>query len=250
MIDSSQGPSVPPPILAVENGTATYGPVRAFTDISLSIAPGELAVILGANGAGKSSFLHSIAGVGPQFAGKVLYAGRDISSWSPEKRCSEGIALVPEGRRLYPALTVRENLRVGAITVRGRKAFMERLDFVQQIFPIVTERSGEPAGNLSGGQQQQVAIARALMSDPKVLLLDEPSLGLAPTMVERLFESIEQLRKAGKTMLLVEQNVTLGLGVADYAYLLTNGRITQSGTPSALGTAEQLAESYFGLGEV
>jgi branched-chain amino acid transport system ATP-binding protein len=241
------GDGSPPPVLETLELEASYGSIRALHGISVTVRAGEIVVILGANGAGKSTALRAIAGVGAKTTGRVLLNGVDISKWAPDRRVRGGIALVPEGRRLFPSLSVADHLRVGGVGCQDRHARAKWAAEVEELFPILRDRRSELAGNLSGGQQQQVAIARALMSDPRLLLLDEPSLGLSPGMVERVFDSITALRERGTTMLLVEQNVTDALAIADRAYVLTNGRVTQQGAVSEFGAVDELVGNYFGM---
>ncbi|MFG1955757.1 ABC transporter ATP-binding protein [Micromonospora sp. NPDC048830] len=233
--------------LCVDNLDASYGAVRALRRVSLTVAHGELVAVLGPNGAGKSTLLRAIAGVGASTTGDMSFEGRNIRTWSAERRVREGIAMVPEGRRLFGSMSVADNVRLGGVTCKdqSRRAAIEAE--IEKLFPVVMQQWSSTAGELSGGQQQQVAIARALMSDPRVLLLDEPSLGLSPAVAEDVFSAVDELRRRGTTVVLVEQNVTRSLELADRAYVLTSGRVAQSGRPDELGGHEQLAASYFGM---
>jgi branched-chain amino acid transport system ATP-binding protein len=229
--------AVEPPLLRLEDLSVHYGPVRA----------GEIATLLGANGAGKSSTLNSIAGLAPRSHGRIVFEGQDITALSTEMTVRRGLSLVPEGRRLFQNMTVRENLRLGA-ALYSDGAFAATLSEFIDLFPIIERRSDALAGLLSGGEQQQVAIARGLLSRPKLLLLDEPSLGLAPIFVGKVFEIIEELRRRGVTILLVEQNVERAMKVADHAYVLGSGRLEIAGAVDELA-AEEIEMAYLGIGK-
>ncbi len=234
-------------MLEVENLDVRYGAVQAVHGISLKVEEGELVTLLGANGAGKSSTLMTIAGARPAAAGRVYLAGVDVTSASPERMVRLGVATVPETRDVFPDLTVAENLRLGAFihrrdaekSERDRRAMLER-------FPILGERAGQAAGTLSGGEQQMLVIARAMMSRPRVLLLDEPSLGLAPVVVDQVFDMIQSLKAEGLTILLVEQNARKGLAVADRAYVMRLGQIEAEGTAKDIADATELKSLYLG----
>lgn len=234
-------------MLEVENLAVSYGAVQAVRGISLNVGEGELVTLLGANGAGKSSTLMTIAGAHPAAAGRVNLAGVDVTSASPERMVRLGVATVPETRDVFPDLTVAENLRLGAfihrrnaeISNRDRRAMLER-------FPILGERADQAAGTLSGGEQQMLVIARALMSRPRVLLLDEPSLGLAPVIVDQVFAMIRSLKAEGLTILLVEQNAKKGLAVADRAYVMRLGVIEAEGPAREIADATELKSLYLG----
>jgi branched-chain amino acid transport system ATP-binding protein len=237
------------PLLSVEDLAVAYGPVRALRGVSLEVRRGEVVAVLGPNGAGKSTLLRAIAGVVPPASGRVVHAGERIDGLSPEDVVRRGIALVPEGRMVFPGLTVRENLLVGAISRRDAAGIAEDLEGILGMFPVLGERAGQLAGTLSGGEQQMLAIGRALMSRPSLLLLDEPSLGLAPIVVDRVFELIAGLRERGVTVLLVEQNVHRALELADRGYVLAVGRVALSGTGEELRGAEGgLHRAYLGIG--
>jgi branched-chain amino acid transport system ATP-binding protein len=235
------------PLLRLERLSVFYGPVRAVEDLTLSVDQGEIATLLGANGAGKSSTLNAIAGLAPRSRGQVIFAGDDITTVSTEMTVRRGLSLVPEGRRLFQNMTVRENLRLGA-ALFSEETFAATLAEFIDLFPIIARRSDALAGLLSGGEQQQVAIARALLSRPKLLLLDEPSLGLAPIFVGRVFEIIEELRRRGVTILLVEQNVERAMKIADHAYVLGSGRHEVAGAVSELA-ADEIEMAYLGIGK-
>jgi branched-chain amino acid transport system ATP-binding protein len=234
------------PLLVVEGLTVAYGSVIAVRDVSLDVAAGEIVTVLGPNGAGKTTLLRTVAGALRPQAGSVAFEGRRVNGLAPEDVVRLGIALVPEGRHVFHALSVQENLAVGAISRRDRDAIREDVERLLDRFPILRERSGQMAGTLSGGEQQQLAIARALMSRPRMLLLDEPSLGLAPIFVDRIFELIGELRSQGVTILLVEQNVHRALEVADRAYVLSVGRLVASGATDTLLEGE-LERAYLGI---
>ncbi len=234
-------------MLEVDNLDVRYGAVQAVRGISLTVGEGELVTLLGANGAGKSSTLMTIAGARPAAAGRIGLSGEDVTTASPERMVRLGVATVPETRDVFPDLTVSENLRLGAfIHRRDAGGVAERLDGLLQRFPILAERAGQAAGTLSGGEQQMLVIARALMSRPKVLLLDEPSLGLAPVIVDRVFAMIEALKADGLTILLVEQNARKGLAVADRAYVMRLGRIEAEGAADEIAEATELRSLYLG----
>ena len=232
-------------LLELREITVRYGQTVAVRDLSLEVQAGEIVTLLGANGAGKSSTLNAIVGLAPVVAGRIVVDGADITSRPPEAVIRHGIALVPEGRHVFANLTAAENLRLGGATA-ARADFDDRLAEVLELFPVVKERLDSKAGLFSGGEQQQLAIARALMAGPRLLLLDEPSLGLAPIMVARVFDLIERLRERGVTCLLVEQNVERALDVADRAYVLSTGTLDVSGDADSLGS-RRIEEAYLGI---
>jgi branched-chain amino acid transport system ATP-binding protein len=234
------------PLLVVEGLTVAYGSVIAVRDVSLDVAAGEIVTVLGPNGAGKTTLLRTVAGALRPQAGSIAFEDRRVNGLAPEDVVRLGIALVPEGRHVFHALSVQENLAVGAISRRDRDAIRQDVERLLDRFPILRERSGQMAGTLSGGEQQQLAIARALMSRPRMVLLDEPSLGLAPIFVDRIFELIRELRSQGVTILLVEQNVHRALEVADRAYVLSVGRLVASGATDTLLEGE-LERAYLGI---
>jgi branched-chain amino acid transport system ATP-binding protein len=233
------------PLLRLEDLSVFYGPVRAVESLTLAVAAGEIATLLGANGAGKSSTLNAIAGLAPRSRGRIFFEGKDITALSTEMTVRRGLSLVPEGRRLFQNMTVRENLRLGA-ALFSDEAFAATLKELLDLFPIIERRSDSLAGLLSGGEQQQVAIARALLSRPRLLLLDEPSLGLAPIFVGRVFEIIAELRRRGVTILIVEQNVERAMKIADHAYVLGSGRLEVAGPVSELA-AHEIELAYLGI---
>lgn len=235
-------------MLEINNLQVNYGPVIAVKKVDLFVNQGETVVLLGANGAGKSSTLLSIAGVANKLLGKVEFSGKDISKSSPEKILTLGIATVPENRDIFPDLSVKENLVLGGYINRKKNNILQdTIEEVYNLFPILSERNSQVAGTLSGGEQQMLAIGRALMSKPKILLLDEPSLGLAPTIVEKIYEHIEQLKKdTNLTILLVEQHAMKALSIADRVYFLRLGEIVSSGKASDLKEKTDFKKIYFG----
>jgi branched-chain amino acid transport system ATP-binding protein len=231
-------------MLAVENLVMRYGPVEALRGISFNVGQGEIVALLGANGAGKSTTLAAIAGLLKPTSGTVTYHGRPVSGLPPETLSRQGISLVPEGRRIFASLSVAENLWLGGASHATAEERRIRQNQLEERFPILRERTRQKAGLLSGGEQQMLAIARALMSKPKLLLLDEPSLGLAPQMVERVFDLIATLRDEGITILLVEQNVPMSLAIADHGVVLANGRVAMAGTGAELARNSKITETY------
>jgi branched-chain amino acid transport system ATP-binding protein len=240
-----------PALIEVRHLRAWYGPIHAVHHVDLDVHSGEIVALLGANGAGKTTTLTSIAGLHPSRRGTIVFDGSDVSRVPPEKLVRRGISLAPEGRRIFATLSVAENLAIGAAARKGRAARREILgdrDRLLTLFPVLAQRLNAPGGTLSGGEQQQLAIARALMSRPRVLLLDEPSLGLAPKIVQLLFELIVALRDdQGVTILLVEQNIHGALGVCDRAYVMQSGTIALSGTAAELRHKGDIEEAYLGL---
>ncbi len=234
------------PLLKLENLKLRYGAVEAVRGIDLDVRKGEIVVLLGANGAGKSSTMKGVAGLQPVSEGRVFFDGADITDMPPEEIPLSGLTLSPEGRRVFGTLTVDDNLRMGAYAVRDGAAVEAARERVFDLFPILGERKDQYAGTLSGGQQQMLAIGRALMCDPRLLLLDEPSLGLAPLIVERVFELIATLRDQGVTIFLVEQNVAGALDIADRAYLMASGRIVREGGAEEMRASGAMVESYLG----
>jgi branched-chain amino acid transport system ATP-binding protein len=234
------------PLLALEHVTAGYGPVVAVRDVSLEVRPGEIVALLGANGAGKSTTLMTISGLVRASAGSVIFDGREVQRLRPEEIVRRGIAMAPEGRRIFAHLTVTENLRLGAAIRRDKDAIATDMDDQFSLFPVLRQRQKQLAGTLSGGEQQMLALARALMSRPKLMLLDEPSLGLAPRVVAQIFELLAELPKNGMTILLVEQNVRLALEVASRGYVLASGELQVAGSSDELRTAVDIEEVYLG----
>ena len=234
-------------MLALSAVSAAYGSFQALFGVSLEVARGEAVGVIGPNGAGKTTLMRVISGILPMREGQMSIEGRDISGLPAHRVVEQGIAHVPENRRLFPRLSVEENLRIGAFIPSARARFAEQLDWVYQLFPRLKERRSQPAGTMSGGEQQMCAIARALMSKPKVLLMDEPSAGLAPIVVQQVFDLVGKIRGEGLTVLIVEQNVQQVLDVVDRAYLLEVGAIKLSGTAAELKGNSYIRESYLGL---
>ena len=235
-------------MLRLENVTVAYGKHEALHRVSLDVAAGRTTVILGANGAGKTTLLNTVAGlVQPQPGGRILFEGRSIEAEPPHRMVAAGIALVPEGRRLFGQMTVMDNLRMGAYARHARAAEESRLASMLAMFPRLAERRGQLANTMSGGEQQMVAIARALMSGPKLLLLDEPSLGLGPLLVKDLFGALHKIKAHGQSVVLVEQSVRQSLRLADFVYVLENGRIVRSGTPAEIEADEAIQKAYLGF---
>src|SRR5262245_9581448 len=235
-------------MLRLENVTVAYGKHEALHAVSLDVEAGRTTVILGANGAGKTTLLNTIAGlVRPQPGGRILFEGRSIEAEPPHRMVAAGIALVPEGRRLFGQMTVMDNLRMGAYTRHARAGEEGRLSGVLAMFPRLAERRAQLANTMSGGEQQMVAIARALMSGPKLLLLDEPSLGLSPRLVKDLFTALHEIKAHGQSLVLVEQSVRQSLRLADHVYVLENGRIVRSGSPSEIEADEAIQKAYLGF---
>ncbi len=233
-------------LLKVKGIEAYYGRVRALHDVSIDVSEGSVVALLGSNGAGKTSTLRVISGLLKPTRGEVEFDGKRIDRLRPDQLVRVGIAQAPEGRQLFPELTVQENLRLGAYTRANAKAVGQDLERVFAYFPRLRERVGQHAGTLSGGEQQMLAIGRALMSRPRLLLLDEPSLGLAPLIIKEIFEIIGDIRAAGTTVVLVEQNVHMALNTADHAYLLQTGRVVLGDTSAALRQREEVRRAYLG----
>ena len=233
-------------LLQVDGLAVSYGPIQAVREVSLDVRQGEIVAVLGANGAGKSTTLQSIVGLVPLQKGQIILAGRTVSGLMPEQIVRLGMTLTPEGRRIFGAMTVEENLRVGGATSRDRGELSTIWDEMMELFPILASRRRQTAGTLSGGEQQMLAIARSLMSQPKLLLLDEPSLGLAPKIVESIFELIQELRRRGRTILVVEQNVHMVLEIADRGYVIANGEVVMSGTARDLAASNDVERAYMG----
>ncbi|HEW93294.1 MAG TPA: ABC transporter ATP-binding protein [Thermoprotei archaeon] len=235
------------PVLELNNIEAGYGRVQVLWGINMKVEKGSITALLGSNGAGKTTTLRVATGILYPWSGIVKFENTDVTNLPPSSRAEVGIVMVPEGRRLWPKLTVYEHLELGAYSKRAKEKFHDSLDLVYQLFPRLKERKNQLAGTLSGGEQQMLAIARSLMSRPKVLLMDEPSLGLAPHLVIEVFKVIDKLRELGTTILLVEQNVYMSLQVADYVYILENGRITLEGISEEVKDSEKIRKAYLGI---
>jgi len=234
-------------MLEVENICVAYGDVQVLWDVTFAVGEGELVALLGANGAGKTTVLKTISGLLRPRAGRIVFAGRELTRIPPGKIAGLGIAHVPEGRRLFPEMTVRENLEMGSLAPAARQKRKQTLAWVYQLFPVLKEKQNQPAATLSGGQQQMLAIGRGLMALPRLIMFDEPSLGLAPVLVKHMFEIIGEINKRGITVLLVEQNVMQVLEICHRAYVLENGRVVLSGTSTALLHNKYVKEAYLGI---
>ncbi|HSO10915.1 MAG TPA: ABC transporter ATP-binding protein [Anaerolineales bacterium] len=234
-------------MLELQEVHARYGTITALRGISIQVSRGELVALLGVNGAGKSTTLGCIAGVLRPWQGSITFEGVPLVGKSPEQIARLGVSLVPEGRDIFPSLTVEENLRLGSFIQKEKSAYKRNLDEAFDLFPVLKQRLQQAGGTLSGGEQQQLAIARALMSNPRLLMLDEPSLGLAPVLVDQIFELIARLHQRGVTILLVEQNVERSLEIVDRAYLMNTGLIESQGTAQQLRTQADIASVYMGI---
>ena len=232
-------------MLQVENLVVKYGNIAAVKGISLDVAEGEIISVVGANGAGKSTTVNTIAGIVKMTSGKIIYNGIDISKTTPQERVKQGIILAPEGRQMFNEMSVKENLLMGAYLQDSASA-NQMFDTIFDLFPILKSRLKQPAGTLSGGEQQMLCIGRAMMSKPKLLMLDEPSLGLAPLIVKEIFELIKRIREMGCTILLIEQNVRMALGVSDRAYVMQTGEVVISGNSKDVGNMPEVQEAYLG----
>lgn len=235
------------PLLQVSDVAVAYGRIQAVKGISFEVHAGQVVCLIGTNGAGKTTTLRTVSGLLRPLRGRITFEGERIDSVAAHKIVSRGIAHAPEGRRIFPRMTVRENLMLGAYARRD-KGVAEDLDGVYELFPILAERADQPAGTFSGGEQQMLAIGRAMMSHPTLLLLDEPSMGLSPLMMQRILGTIRTLRDQGTTILLVEQNALAALKLADYGYVLEVGRIVASGTGAELLASDDVRKAYLGEG--
>lgn len=234
-------------MLEVQALHAFYGEAIALSGVNLRLDPGEIVCVVGPNGAGKSTLVNAIAGLHRATRGRIVMDGRDLARVAAHRVCEAGIAVVPEGRRLFPTMSVLENLELGAYRKGARTARDERLAWVYELFPRLAERAGQMAGSLSGGEQQMVAIGRALMASPRVLLMDEPSLGLAPVVVDEVFTTIGTINAAGVSVLLVEQNVERALRLATRGYLLSEGRVVLEGATADIGRSDVMRQTVLGL---
>ncbi|MBK0003115.1 high-affinity branched-chain amino acid ABC transporter ATP-binding protein LivF [Erwinia sp. S43] len=233
------------PMLSLNNISAHYGKIQALHNVSLHINQGEIVTLIGANGAGKTTILGTLCGEPRATQGSIVFDGQDITDWQTARIMREAIAIVPEGRRVFSRMTVEENLAMGGFFAE-RQQYQERIKRVYELFPRLWERRIQRAGTMSGGEQQMLAIGRALMSQPRLLLLDEPSLGLAPIIIQQIFDTIEQLRKEGMTIFLVEQNANQALKLADRGYVLENGHVVLEDTGEALLANEAVRSAYLG----
>ena len=234
-------------MLAVEDLDVFHGDAQALDRVSLTVEEGTIVAIVGANGAGKTSLIRTIAGMLRPARGRVVFRGTDISGWPSHRVCDRGIGQVAEGRQVFPTLTVAENLQMGAMVPRARGGRLKNLERVFALFPILAERADQAAGTLSGGEQQMLAIGRCLMGAPELVMFDEPSLGLAPAIVQQVLATIRELNREGLTSVLVEQNVAVSLKLANRAYVLENGRVTLLGTGEELLADDRVRQAYLGM---
>lgn len=234
-------------MITVDKLNTGYGNVQVLRDISFQVNEGELVSILGTNGAGKSTLLKTLSGLLTSWSGKISFQGDEISGKRPEEIVKKGLIQVPEGRKLFTTMTVKENLELGAFTSNAKKKLKKNIEYCYELFPILKEREKQLAGSMSGGQQQMLAIGRALMSDPKLLLLDEPSTGLSPLLTKQVFGIIREIKSKGVTVLLVEQNAVQALGMSDRGYVIENGEIIMEGNAEDLIKDENLKASYLGV---
>jgi branched-chain amino acid transport system ATP-binding protein len=235
------------PLLQVEALETGYGEVQVLWGLSLKASPGQLTTLVGANGAGKTTTLKAVVGTIAPWSGRIIFQGEDVTHMPAHAKAARGLVLVPEGRQLFSNMTVDENLEMGAFAKRGAHGYADRLDRVFTLFPRLKERRKQKAGTFSGGEQQMLAIARGLMTDPEILIIDELSLGLAPLFVYQLFGTLKALKEAGMTVLLVEQNVHLAFAVSDYAYVIAEGRLFTEGLPGTLAAMPEIRRAYLGL---
>ena len=232
--------------LEIQDLCVSYGGIRALKGVSLTVEEGQIVTLIGANGAGKSTTLRAISGLQKVQSGSILYGGEELTTLPAKEIVRRGIIHVPEGRRVFPDMTVAENLKIGAFLRRDSAGIASDMDYVYTLFPRLKERSWQLAGTLSGGEQQMLAVGRALMSRPKLMMLDEPSLGLAPLVVQDIFKIIQEINRQGVTVLLIEQNANMALKIADLAYVLETGNITMSGTGAELLANDKVKEAYLG----
>ena len=235
------------PLLSVRGLDLYYGDAAALEGVNLEVEEGKIVAIIGANGAGKTSLVRAIAGIEKPRSGRIAFRGQDITGLESHATCNLGIGQVAEGRQIFPSLTVEENLEMGAMLPRARRSARQAIGEVYELFPILSERRSQVAGTLSGGEQQMLAIGRCLTGRPELVMFDEPSLGLAPTIVQEVFQTIRKLNGFGITILLIEQNVAMSLKIASRAYVLENGRIVLSGTGTELLSDDRVRKAYLGL---
>ena len=233
-------------MLEIKDLSVHYGVIQALKGISITVNEGEIVTLIGANGAGKTTTLRTISGLIKPSGGSIIYNGEDITKLPAPKRVAKGISQSPEGRRIFPAMSVLENLELGAFLRKDRAEILKDIESVYVRFPILGDRRKQRAGTLSGGEQQMLAMGRALMSRPNILLLDEPSMGLAPLLVKEIFNIIKEINKAGTTVLLVEQNASMALSIADRAYVIETGTIGVSGTGEELAKSDEIIKAYLG----
>ena len=233
-------------MLKIKDLHVSYGGIKALRGVDLEVPDGKIVTLIGANGAGKSTTLRTISGLVKAESGSITYDGKELLGLSINKILEQGIAQSPEGRRVFPNLTVLENLKIGAYLRKDRDGIEKDIRWIYELFPRLEERHWQPAGTLSGGEQQMLAVARGLMSRPKILLLDEPSMGLAPIIVNQIYDLIREIRDSGITVLLVEQNARKALGICDYAYVLENGKINLSGSGEELLQSDAVRKAYLG----
>ena len=234
-------------LLEIQNVSSGYGQVQILWDVSFKLERGKLTALVGSNGAGKTTLLRTAVGLIKPWQGTVRFGGRDVTGVSPHGKAAQGLVMVPEGRQLFPSMSVYENLEMGAFTPRAKARFQENLEQVYEMLPRLKERGDQKAGTLSGGEQQMLAVARGLMAQPEILMIDELSLGLAPFLVLNLFQVLRQLKDSGLTMLLVEQNVQMALAVSDYAYVLSEGHVEIEGQAAEVRQMAQVREAYLGM---
>jgi branched-chain amino acid transport system ATP-binding protein len=235
-------------VLQIEGLNVSYGGLKALADVSLSVEAGKFVAIVGPNGAGKTTLFKAVSGTVPAGSGKIVFEGQDLLAVAPAERAHLGIAHVPEGRQVFRTLSVRENLEMGALPERGRAEWARNLEQIYALFPVLKERDAQPAGTLSGGEQQMLAIGRGLASSPRLLLLDEPSMGLAPMLADLIFSRVEEIhRQSGVTVLLVEQRVAEALGSCDYGYVLESGHLVLEGSHDTLLADEKVKRAYLGM---
>jgi branched-chain amino acid transport system ATP-binding protein len=232
--------------LVIENVYTSYGKANVLEDVTIAAEPGKVTCLLGSNGSGKSTLIRSILGLTPPNAGHIHFGGTDLTGLATHRIIATGIACIPEGRQVFPKFTVEENLRMGAYQEQSGSEVEERFDHVYETFPRIAERRGQLAGTLSGGEQAMVSIGRGLMRAPKLLLIDEPSLGLSPILVQENFEIIRRINEQGITVFLVEQNVHQTLAISDYGYVLSKGRVVAQGVPKKLAKTKEVHQAYFG----